>query len=206
MSGRPQGGLWRPGGPSPIRRDRPITCAVVAAVREWLGVSQKRYCGTLELGPHAWALVCRAAVGQDFPGGSPLIAAPYALALRWMAARQVWLPAFHRPDPAELWSELQCIPGLQVPSRRLVALALGRDAGAAGAWFRPQNPGGADSIIGLACALLLCGPHTQLAGRWRAWLRMAQREAQLRGIPSLEEAGSWRTDGVLVLPPGRWRL
>lgn len=207
MSGGNDTGLWPAGGPCPLRRDRPVTCATLVAMREWLDISQKRFCGFFELGPATWAAIRRAAAegGWGFPGGPPLVAAPYALIARWVVPHeQVYLPPLFRAEPADLYASLRRVLGTDAPGRREFALALGRDADAARAWLRDGKPGGAEAIVCLAATLLLQPPATLLAGRWRSWWRMAMREAALRGIPSLADAGSWQVSGRLVVPSGRW--
>ena len=206
MSGSHALDVWVPGGDCPLRRDRPVTCAAFVALREWLGVSQKRFCGFFELGPATWSAIRRAAGEPDFPGRPPLVGAPYALVARWVAHRdQVWLPPLLRPEPALLRAALRRVLGRDAPGQGTLALALGRDAGAAGAWLRDTGTGaGPHAIVAVAAALLFCGPESLLAGRWRAWWAMARREAALRGIASLARTGSWQVGGRLVVPPGRW--
>jgi hypothetical protein len=200
---------WPAGGECPIRQDRPVTCAAFVAMREWLGVSHKRFCGVLEIGPATWAAIRRSGASGEraFKGGPPLVAAPYALIARWITmGGDVWVPPLARVDPADVHAALRTVLGAQAPSGRMFALALGRDAGAAHAWLRRDQPGGTNGAVCLAATMLLRGQQTLLPGRWKSWWAMALREARLRGISSLAHAESWRVADRVVVPAGRWSI
>ncbi len=200
---------WQAGGVCPVRNNCPGTCATFVAIREWVDVTQTRYCGVFEIGPVTWAAIRRAAVrgGHDFDGGPPLIAAPYALIARWIVAGgNTWLHPLARSEPGDVYRSLRRVLGVNAPNPRAFALALGRDASAARAWIRHEDPGGSDGIVCLAATLLHRGSDALLAGRWASWWAMAQREARLRGIPSLIDAGSWRVTDRVVVPAGHWRV
>lgn len=198
---------WPAGGECPIRRDQAVTCASFVALREWLDVSQRRFCGVLELGAATWAAIRRAAADDErtFGGGPPLVAAPYALVARWVTvAGHVWLPPLARVEPADVHAALRSALGQNAPDGRTLALALGRDSGAARGWLRNGRPGGADGVVCLAATMLMRGERTLLPGRWQTWWAMALREARLRGITSLSQTGSWKIADRLVVPAGRW--
>lgn len=190
----------------PIRIDAPVTCAAFVALKDWLGMPSRQFRDLFQLTPILWGEILNAADngGTDFPNGPPLIGAAHALVARWVAAHPVLaLDPLRRPHPAKLYAALtHALP--QPPSLRLLGLLLGRDGSAGCAWCGGGRQRDADPVVHLASALILSGGERGLARRWRAWEGAARREAALRGIASLERAGTWQpSDGRILIPRGR---
>ena len=168
-----------------IPADRPVTADILLSVIDNLPLPSPIKFGIFGLSQNA---VGRLRADSGVEGLAHLVTPPRAILARFLATDQDLVLPLAFPTVSEFVDHLDAV--LPAPADlRTIALTLGREESAASRWSRGENLS-AYPAIRTMMALVSIDP-TKTKRRWELLSRMANREARLRGIESLDKAGSW---------------
>ena len=117
-----------------------------------------------------------------------LVTPPRAILARFLATNQDHVLPLAFPTVAEFVDHLGAVLP-DPPELRTIALTLGREESAASRWSRGENLSAYPAIRTMMAMVSIDPAKTKQ--RWELLSWMAHREARLRGIESLDMAGSW---------------
>ncbi|RAU22181.1 hypothetical protein CU669_08565 [Paramagnetospirillum kuznetsovii] len=168
-----------------IPADRPVTADILLSAIDNLPLPSPIKFGIFGLSQNAVGRL-RADCGVE--GLGHLVTPPRAILARLLATDQNLVLPLAFPTVSEFVDHLDAVLPAP-PDLRTIALMLGREESAASRWSRGENLS-AYPAIRTMMALVSIDP-AQTNRRWELLSRMANREARLRGIESLDKAGSW---------------
>ena len=202
-------------GVCPIDNSSPVSCAGFLDLPAWLDVSPKLFFPAFGIGTDQLRAIQRGAVSPQTGSMAPVLVAPLlAIMARFSAPFGLRSGTRLYPcGPAELLTRLQQVLKSQrnltaVPFMRMLgqnaradfAELSPRDRDAFEAEANPEPCRRPDATLAVACGWINHGP---LTSTWPYWMKIARREASLRGIEDLNGPAGWRQVGVVTAPRSR---